>query len=98
MGGYQVRGKNMSNNKYLEQVSPEVEEFREKFRETKIPKWYVPELHLGTNILVIISVFYYSLSNLENVIGFRTSRDSDNAYWGQFFCLGISQVSASSAI
>ena len=97
MGGYHVRGKNMSNNKYLEQVSPEVEEFREKFRETKskmVRARNAPwNQHTGHHLCILLLTF-----KSRKLIGFRTSRDSGNAYWGQFFCLGISQVSASSAV
>ena len=56
----------MKTNDYLEQISPEVEKFREEFRKNKIPRWYIPELHLSTNIVVIISVFSYCLYNISS--------------------------------
>lgn len=56
----------MENKEYLLQISPEVEKFREDFRKNKIPKWYIPECHLGTNIIVMISVFSFCLYHIQN--------------------------------
>ena len=75
----------MNNEKYISQVSPEVEKFRIEFREKKIPKWYIPEMHLGTNILVIISVFYYSFSNLAHVTAFELLMIPAMLIGGNFF-------------
>lgn len=58
--------KKMENKEYLLQISPEVEKFREDFRKNKIPKWYIPECHLGTNIIVMISVFSFCLYHIQN--------------------------------
>jgi hypothetical protein len=56
----------MKQKEYIKQISPEVEKFREEFRNTKIPKWYIPELHIGTNIVIILSVFIYCLYNIKS--------------------------------
>ena len=56
----------MKNNDYLNQISPQVEEFRQEFRENKIPWWYVPEAHIGTNIVVILAVFTYCFINISS--------------------------------
>ena len=56
----------MNAEEYQKHISPEVEKFREDFRQNKIPWWYFPEVHLGTNILVILSVFTYSIYHLNS--------------------------------
>ena len=56
----------MKNEHYLNQIKPEVESFREKFRRDKVPSWYIPELHLGTNVVVMISVFSYCIININS--------------------------------
>ncbi len=56
----------MNTSDYLKHISPEVEKFREEFRNNKIPKWYIPELHLSTNIVIIVSVFSYCLYNISS--------------------------------
>ena len=56
----------MNKEQYIQQISPEVEEFREKFRKDNIPKWYIPEFHLGTNIIVILGVFTYCILNISS--------------------------------
>ena len=60
----------MENDKYYSLIDPEVEKFRENFRKD-IPWWYVPELHLGTNILIITSVLLYSFSSITNLTFFE---------------------------
>jgi len=57
----------MINKDYLNQISPEVEKFREDFRKNKIPRWYIPEFHLGTNIIIMISVFTYCIYHIQNI-------------------------------
>ena len=56
----------MKNEHYLAQIKPEIETFREEFRKNKISSWYIPELHLGTNIVVMITVFTYCLININS--------------------------------
>ncbi len=56
----------MKSDKYLAQIKPEVEKFREEFRKNKIPKWYIPEFHLGTNIIIILTIFTICLMNIKN--------------------------------
>ena len=75
----------MKNEKYLGQISPEVEKFREDFRQNKIPRWYVPELHLGTNFLVIISVFTYCIYHIHGPTLFELSMIPLMLIAGNFF-------------
>tara|TARA_X000000950_G_C13745602_1_gene590401 strand:+ start:70 stop:753 length:684 start_codon:yes stop_codon:yes gene_type:complete len=57
----------MNNEIYNSQINPSVETFRENFRANNIPWWYVPELHVGTNIVIILAVLGYSFYNVENL-------------------------------
>ena len=74
----------MEKDKYYSLVDPEVEIFRENFRKD-IPWWYVPEIHLGTNILIITSVLLYSFTSIKNLTLMESLGSSSNASGGNFF-------------
>ena len=57
----------MKKDKYDSQIDPAVESFRENFRANQIPWWYVPEIHVGTNIVIILAVLGYSFYNIQQL-------------------------------